>query len=305
MANTKLSALTGLATVASGDTLYIVDVSDTTDGADGTSKKITQANLVSGLAASGANTDITSLAGLTTPITVAQGGSGAATLTGILKGNGTSAFTAVTAPSGTIVGTTDSQTLTNKTLTAPVIATISNTGTVTLPTATDTLVGKATTDTLTNKSISGSTNTLTNIGTTAITDAAVTSRKMKLDKIQYVTIGAVGSLSSTSYADLTGLTSTFTPDVASNLLVMYSVNTYNSDVAGVNSFILDLDGADQGNDPNMSIGIPVASEAIDIATFVWITGVTAAEHTLKVQYKVSAGSAAVNYGRMIIIPFAS
>jgi hypothetical protein len=48
---------------------------------------------------------------------VAKGGSGAATLTGILKGNGTSAFTAVTAPSGTIVGTTDTQTLTNKTFT--------------------------------------------------------------------------------------------------------------------------------------------------------------------------------------------
>ena len=54
---------------------------------------------------------------------VAKGGSGAATLTGILKGNGTSAFTAVTAPSGTIVGTTDTQTLTNKTLTSPTMTT--------------------------------------------------------------------------------------------------------------------------------------------------------------------------------------
>lgn len=47
-------------------------------------------------------------------VTVPQGGSGATTLTGILKGNGTSAFTAVTAPTGTIVGTSDTQTLTNK-----------------------------------------------------------------------------------------------------------------------------------------------------------------------------------------------
>lgn len=54
---------------------------------------------------------------------------------------------------GAIVGTTASQTLTNKTLTAPIISTISNTGTITLPTSTDTLVGKATTDTLTNKRI--------------------------------------------------------------------------------------------------------------------------------------------------------
>jgi hypothetical protein len=54
-----------------------------------------------------------------------------------------------------------SETLTNKTLTAPVISTISNTGTVTLFTATDTVVGKATTDTLTNKTIAGASNTLT------------------------------------------------------------------------------------------------------------------------------------------------
>lgn len=64
-------------------------------------------------------------------------------------------------PTGAVVGTSDSQTLTNKTLTAPVIATIANTGTLTLPTSTDTLVGRATTDTLTNKTINGADNTLT------------------------------------------------------------------------------------------------------------------------------------------------
>ncbi len=72
----------------------------------------------------------------------------------------TSAAEAITTASNT-------QTLTNKTLTAPVISTITNTGTITLPTATDTLVGKATTDTLTNKSISGATNTITNVSLTA------------------------------------------------------------------------------------------------------------------------------------------
>ena len=70
------------------------------------------------------NTDLDSIDALfdTGPVLkVAKGGSGAATLTGILKGNGTSAFTAVTAPSGTIVGTTDTQTLSAKTLTNPTV----------------------------------------------------------------------------------------------------------------------------------------------------------------------------------------
>jgi hypothetical protein len=53
----------------------------------------------------------------------------------------------------TVVTLTGTQTLTNKTLTAPIISTISNTGTLTLPTTTDTLVGRSTTDTLSNKTL--------------------------------------------------------------------------------------------------------------------------------------------------------
>lgn len=72
-------------------------------------------------AKSGANSDITSLTGITTPITVSEGGTGANTLTGVVVGSGTSSLTTVTAPAGTIVGTSDTQTLTNKTLTSPTL----------------------------------------------------------------------------------------------------------------------------------------------------------------------------------------
>lgn len=99
-------------------------------------------------------------------------GTSVATLQGAaaLAGDITITLPAVTSTLATLDGT---ETLTNKTLTAPVISTISNTGTVTLPTATDTLVARATTDTLTNKTIVAANNTIT-IGTLD-TPAASTS----------------------------------------------------------------------------------------------------------------------------------
>lgn len=77
----------------------------------------------------------TSTSALTTgTLPVASGGTGAVTLTGVVIGNGTSAFTTVTAPSGTIVGTTDTQNLTSKTLTTgntlDAGTSISDTGTI-------------------------------------------------------------------------------------------------------------------------------------------------------------------------------
>jgi len=69
----------------------------------------------------------------------------------------------------TVTTLTGTQTLTNKTLTAPVISTISNTGTLTLPTSTDTLVGRDTTDTLTNKTLTSAVLN-TSVSGTAILD---------------------------------------------------------------------------------------------------------------------------------------
>lgn len=70
-----------------------------------------------------------------------------------ISGGGTSGTVTVSIDTTVTVDKTTAQTLTNKTLTTPIISSISNTGTLTLPTSTDTLVGRATTDTLTNKTL--------------------------------------------------------------------------------------------------------------------------------------------------------
>lgn len=64
-------------------------------------------------------------------------------------------------------------TLTNKTLTTPEISSISNSGTVTIPTGTRTLVAQDTTDILTNKTIDLATNTV--VGTKNQFNATVAS----------------------------------------------------------------------------------------------------------------------------------
>lgn len=120
MADAKTTALTELTTVASGDWLYIVDVSDTTDGATGTGKKIKQSNVVLGLGDVSSNTATSvdnelALFSSTAGKTIKR-----ASTTGIAKLT-SGVLSVVTAPTGTIVGTSDSQTLTTKTLTTPTI----------------------------------------------------------------------------------------------------------------------------------------------------------------------------------------
>ena len=95
---------------------------------------------------------------------------------------GTSVLTLPVA-TDTLVGKTTTDTLTNKTLTTPIISSISNTGTLTLPTSTDTLVGRATTDTLTNKRITPRSLAAAN------TSGAITPNSDLYDQVNYLLNG--------------------------------------------------------------------------------------------------------------------
>ena len=133
-------------------------------------------------------------------LNVANGGSGASTLTGYLVGNGTNAFTAVSQiPTTDLSGTVTNAQLTNSAITVngtsislgssgtitaavPYALTIgtglsgtSYNGSSAVTIAIDSTVATLTgIQTLTNKSISGSSNTLSSIGNSSLTNSSVT-----------------------------------------------------------------------------------------------------------------------------------
>lgn len=103
-------------TITSNDsnvgTVTSVGGTGTVNGITLTGTVTTSGNLTLGGTLSGVN--LTSQVTGTLP--VGNGGTGATTLTGVVIGNGTSAFTVKTNPSGAFVGTTDTQTLSGKTI---------------------------------------------------------------------------------------------------------------------------------------------------------------------------------------------
>jgi hypothetical protein len=118
--------------------------------------------------------------------------SGSTSGTTTLQATAVAGTTTITLPAATdtLVGKATTDTLTNKTLTTPVISTISNTGTLTLPTSTDTLVGRATTDTLTNKTLTTPViSSLSSASATALTLQSAGTTAITVDTSQKVGIG--------------------------------------------------------------------------------------------------------------------
>jgi hypothetical protein len=146
-------------------------------------------------------------------------------------------------PSGNIVGTTDTQTLTNKTLTSPIInggsfssagitftgstsgtttlqASAVASGVITLPAVTATLVGRNTTDTLTNKTIAAGSNTITGLTNASLINSTISG----------VSLGSnLNTLSFGSYLTSTGSYNGSTARTVS--VAGTSVNTGNTLVA--------------------------------------------------------------------------
>lgn len=106
--------------------------------------------------------------------------------------------------------------------------TITNTGTLTLPTSTDTLVGRATTDTLTNKAISGSSNTITNVSpTVSLVPGTGTGNQTLIvnaagNALEYVTDAVAYKTTQTTYSTTT--TSDPNLRVATAISTTYSIH---------------------------------------------------------------------------------
>ena len=172
--------------------------------------------------------------------------------------------------------TSTTQTLTNKTLTNPILSPTATTAgkveflegtdngtnkatligpastadvTVTLPAATDTLVGKATTDTLTNKTIAGSANTLSAIANSSLTNSSLTIGSTSIALGATVTTFAgLASVTSTNFVgDITGDV-TGTADVATVATTVTITDNENTNENNALIFAAggDLDGGNLG-----------------------------------------------------------
>jgi hypothetical protein len=190
----------------------------------------------------------------------------------------------------TVVATlTDSQTLTNKTLTTPVISSISNTGTITLPTSTDTLVGRATTDTLTNKTLTTPIiSSISNTGTLTLptsTDTLV--GKDTTDTLTNKTLTSPvlnGTLSGTAFLD----EDTMSSDSATAVASQQSIKAY------VDAQVATANELSELTDVNITSPADASLLFYDTGTSKWIDNVVSGDITI-----ADTGVAAIGSGVIV------
>ena len=157
---------------------------------------------------------------------------------------------------GTFVTTAGSETLTNKTLTTPVIASFNQTSgsnLLTAPAATDTLVGRATTDTLTNKTISGADNTLSNIGNSSLSNSTITASDGSNSTAIALggTLTFAGTTNEVTVAESSGTVTIGLPDnvtISGNLTVSGDTTTVNTATLAVEDPLINLATGNNSSD---------------------------------------------------------
>jgi hypothetical protein len=141
-----------------------------------------------------------------------------------LTGGGTSGTVSLAVDTTVVATTNNTLTMSGKTLTSPIISTISNTGTLTLPTSTDTLVGRATTDTLTNKTLTSP----------AITGPTITGTTAIQQILETATVSATAATGTINYDLLTnGAVTYYTSNASAN----WTLNVRGSATTSLNTLM--------------------------------------------------------------------
>jgi len=169
------------------------------------------------------------ISGLSAPLAVASGGTGAATLTGYVKGTGTSALTASsTIPNTDITGLGSMSTQSSSFVAisggaingttigsiTPAAGSFTSLASTSATVNSDAVTTNTASQTITNKTISGASNTISNIGNSSLTNSAITINGNSVSLGGSTTVTATASnaltigtgLSGTSYNGSTPVT---------------------------------------------------------------------------------------------------